>query len=133
MTTRLLKNVRTTRKFLKNAYSPYSKFNVSSMLYSSKYKAKFMGVNVEDITYSLTQHSEANAISSMITSGFSPKNIDYIITVTDTADTIVPCGACRQMLSEHFTKEFVIYTIGNNNELMKCTLGDLLPNIFDIP
>ena len=83
-------------EYLKNyytrCYSPYSKFNVVSMIKLNNNK-KFYGVNVENCSFSVTICSEINSLSNLITAGENPKNIDYIIIMTNTADTIVPLAA----------------------------------------
>ena len=37
--------------------------------------------------------------------------------MTNTADTIVPCGACRQFMSELCNNQMLVYTVGNNNKI----------------
>jgi len=46
-------------------------------------------------------------------------DISYIIIYSDTIDEIMPCGSCRQIMSEFFNNDTIIYCIGNNNKLNK--------------
>jgi len=134
------------KPYLTKCYSPYSKFNVACMLVckdtemihevdsssclSKARNTMHYGVNVENCSYSLTTCAEKNCITSAITDGVNLKDALYMIVITDTADTITPCGACRQILSEFFSDTFTIYTCGNNNILSEYTVGELLPAGF---
>jgi cytidine deaminase len=129
------------KPYLTKCYSPYSKFNVACMLVcndpdkshemdSDACLTMHYGVNVENCSYSLTTCAEKNCITSAITDGVNLKNALYMIVITDTADTITPCGACRQILSEFFSDTFTIYTCGNNNIVSEYTVGELLPAGF---
>tara|TARA_B110000971_G_C20008226_1_gene500292 strand:+ start:687 stop:1070 length:384 start_codon:yes stop_codon:yes gene_type:complete len=121
-------NINILKPYLSNCYSPYSKFNVaSSLVFPNR---NYYGINVENCSYSLTTCAEKSCISNAITNGVDMKDALYMIIITDTAETITPCGACRQVLSEFFTQDFIIYTQGTNNEVMTYTLGELLPTGF---
>ena len=134
-------NIELLKPYLTRCYSPYSKFNVACMLVSrdsdmiheldsSRGVKIHYGVNVENCSYSLTTCAEKNCITSAITDGVNLKDALYMIVITDTADTITPCGACRQILSEFFSDTFTIYTCGNNNIVSEYTVGELLPSGF---
>ncbi len=80
------------------SYCPYSNFPVGAcVLYESK--KIYTGSNVENVSYGLTLCAERNAISTAIAQGektkikaiaiYSPKQVDCL-----------PCGACRQWISE---------------------------------
>jgi cytidine deaminase len=97
---------------------------------------KYFGVNVENCSYSLTTCAEKNCITSAITDGVNLKDALYIVIGTNSADTITPCGACRQILSEFFDEDFMVYTFGktattpNEPSVNVYRLGDLLPAGF---
>ena len=57
---------------------------------------KYYGVNVENCSYSLTV-CRKNCITSAIT-GYKLSDAKYMIIITNAADTITPCGVCRQIL-----------------------------------
>jgi len=45
----------------------------------------------------------------------------------------LPCGYCRQFLSEYATKDFIIYTYDDTEDkLYTYTLKDLLPESFSL-
>ncbi len=125
MNEEIINNVDVLKPYLTKCYSPYSKFNVACMLVCPN--KNYYGVNVENCSYSLTACAEKGCISTAITDGVDLNNALYMIVITNTADTITPCGACRQILSEFFKPEFIIHTMGNNNKLLSYTLKDLLP------
>ena len=81
-----------------NTYSPYSNFPVGAcVLYESG--NKYLGCNVENMSYGLTLCAERNAISSAIANG-EKTNIKAIAIYSPKQKKCMPCGACRQWLSE---------------------------------
>ena len=129
-------NIILLKPYLERCYSIYSKFNVASMLVfktQTKFKLdlKYYGVNVENCSFSLTTCAEKNCITNAITDNANLKEAKYMIVLTNTAKKITPCGSCRQVLSEFFDKDFMIYTIGTNNIIYPYKLGDILPHSFD--
>jgi cytidine deaminase len=122
------KNIELLKPYLTRCYAPYSKFNVACMLvFNDK---NYFGVNVENCSYSLTTCAEKNCITNVITDNVDIKKALYMIIITDSADTITPCGACRQILKEFFDEYFIIYTVGKNNKVNTYSLGELLPCSF---
>ena len=88
------------------------------------------GVNVENKSYGLTICAERNAMTSLISQGYNYKDIDYVIIVSDTANSIIPCGACLQFLNEFINNNTTIITVGNNKKIMKYKFNKLLPITF---
>jgi cytidine deaminase len=119
---------------LEKAYSPYSKVKVAAAL---EYKVNgeprvAYGVNVENVSYGLTVCAERSAISSAIVDGM--KNIDAVYVMTNQEAPISPCGACRQVLTEfmHSPNGNVECVTEDLSKTWHCTLGELLPNRFDL-
>ncbi len=116
-----------------NAYAPYSKFNVGAALIASDGKV-FRGCNVESADYTLTSHAEMVAIDSMIVSG--SRGIRAIaIALRSGAGEAVPCGLCRQKLSEFAGSELRILCVALDHddsihEIRLYTLGEMLPYSF---
>ncbi len=132
MTTLIIQNdIQTLKNKIKNSYSPYSKFRVASVV-SLKNTSKFYGLNVENASYSLTLCAEMVSITQAISNGAKKGDISYIIIYSDTIDEIMPCGSCRQIMSEFFNNDTIIYCIGNNNKLNKFYLNDIFPSHFKI-
>ena len=61
--------------------------------------------------------------------GYTIKRV-YI--VTSSADEIVPCGRCRQLLSEFIDSSVKIYTRGNNKNVYRYLIDELLPRKFSL-
>ena len=114
------------RAVQKNAYAPYSKFNVGAALLSADGRI-YRGCNVENASYGLTMCAERSALASAISDGVD--RFSAIAIVTPAATPCPPCGMCLQTLSE-FGKELKIYLITDDAE-QETSLTNLLPNIFD--
>ncbi len=85
------------------AYSPYSKFPVgASVLFESG--KTYLGSNVENVSYGLTLCAERNAISTAICCGEKTK-IKAIAIYSPKQTKCLPCGACRQWISEFAINE----------------------------
>ena len=124
------KDIEICRSYFNKCYSPYSKFNVVSVL--SIDDEKYFGINVENCSYSLTVCAETNCITTALTTDPSIKDRKdwsncFMIVLTNTADEITPCGSCRQVLAEFLPENFIVYTVGNNNIVKKYLLKELLP------
>lgn len=115
------------------AYAPYSKFKVGAALRDSNGMV-FTGCNIESADYTLTSHAEMVAIDSMVKSG-SLKMAAIAITMNSGEKICVPCGLCRQKISEFSDLNAVIYGVNldvNNKPTVvyKTTLDELMPYSF---
>lgn len=109
-----------------HAYAPYSQFKVGCAL-KTKNEKVFVGCNVENASFALTQCAEANAIASMIAAG--EKNIKELLLVADT-ELCPPCGACRQIIAE-FSQAKTLIHLANLQGIQKTlTIEELLPFSF---
>jgi cytidine deaminase len=81
----------------KHAYTPYSNFQVGAAVLT-KNNHVFLGCNIENASYGLTNCAERTAIFKAISEG--EKDIEAIVVVGDTDGPIAPCGACRQVMAE---------------------------------
>ncbi len=87
----------------KNAYCPYSNFPVGAcVLYESN--KTYRGCNVENVSFGLTLCAERNAISTAISLGEKTK-IKAIAIYSPKQSYCLPCGACRQWISEFCSNE----------------------------
>jgi cytidine deaminase len=112
------------------SYSPYSGFCVGAALLTKDGEV-FMGCNIENASYSPTCCAERVALFSAVSAGKREFEAIAIVGAKrgEVADApCYPCGVCRQVLSEFCGKDMKIYLSGN----VSTTLGDLLPNAFDL-
>lgn len=126
----LVKIVHKLEKGLKKAYSPYSQIGVVALLITKDGK-EYMGVNIENHGIQ-SMCAERTAFAAAITDGQKLKNFSHII-IYSTEDDIIPCGYCRQFMSEFVDDEFIVYTLSNNKKVLKeYLLAELLPYGFDM-
>lgn len=84
---------------MKNAYAPYSKFKVGAALMTST-GAIFVGCNVENASYGMTNCAERTAIFSAVAQLGPKMKIRAIAIVNNQDAPCSPCGACRQVIYE---------------------------------
>ncbi len=109
----------------KNAYAPYSQFQVGAALLGKSGRI-YVGCNVENASYGLTICAERNAVFSAIAAG----EREFVALVVAGKDAqVFPCGACRQVLSE-FCDDLPIRIVGENGEQTETSLRELLPHAF---
>ena len=111
------------------AYVPYSHFHVGAALRDAIGRT-FVGCNVESASYGLTTCAERAAVFNAITAGASRPFGALALACVDAAQPsrASPCGACRQVLAEHFTANAPILIDGRGTY----TLAELLPLAFDL-
>ena len=119
-------------KARENAHAPYSDFHVGAAVLDENGKIH-TGCNVENAAYPLGLCAEANAIGSMIASG--SKKIVRIATVggSQQLDACTPCGGCRQRIREFAEEDTEVLLLGDDGELLRYTVGELLPASFSLP
>ena len=113
-----------------NTYSPYSNFPVGAcVLYESG--NKYAGCNVENASYGLTLCAERNAISTAIANNEKSK-IKAIAIYSPKQTKCMPCGACRQWLSEFASEnnQTNIILEDDNNEPLVFSLEEIFPSGF---
>ena len=115
------------RETQKNAYVPYSKFNVGAALITEDGEI-FTGCNVENISYGLTNCAERTAIFSMIAKKGSNAKIKHIAVTTAADIACSPCGACRQVINEFGPNCTITYK--SENGFIDVTMAQLLPGGF---
>lgn len=109
----------------KNAYVPYSKFQVGSAVLMEDGRVS-IGCNIEIASYAGTICAERTAIFKAIAESYS--NIDKIAIVGDAPNTF-PCGICRQVMRE-FGKNPTIIIGNSEDDFTVYTLSELLPHSF---
>lgn len=120
------------KEAMQNSYAPYSKFNVGAALLTKNGKI-FKGCNIENASYSVTVCAERVALFAAISN--SEYEFDAICIVGGKdgiiTDYAVPCGICRQALSEFCNEDFKIYVGISEDSIKEYSLGELIPHTFD--
>ena len=113
-----------------NSYSPYSHFAVGSAVLVSD-GGIYLGTNVENASYSLTNCAERSALFNAVSSGAlsnGEKEISALALWTQKGG-IFPCGACRQVILELAPKADIIIS-GTDREILILKISDLMPFSF---
>lgn len=103
------------------AYAPYSNFRVGAALLTADGRV-FVGCNVENISYGLTNCAERVAIGAAVAAGV--REFLAVAVVADTGMPISPCGACRQVLAEFGVPQVML---ANRTAREEFRLEELLP------
>lgn len=116
----------------KNSYSPYSNFPVGAAILYENGKI-YTGCNVENASYGLSLCAERNAMSTAI-SQKEGSRIQAIAIYSPCQPLCMPCGACRQWLSEFCISEneTKIVLEDENNSTLILNLGDIFPYGFKL-
>lgn len=114
---------------LENAYCPYSKFPVgSAILY--KDGTVIRGVNVENVSFGVTNCAERTALFTGVTQGYKKGDIQAIAIAGKTDDFLPPCNVCRQALVEFCYPETPVYLVNGTGDILTLTLKELVPYSF---
>lgn len=114
-----------------NSYSPYSKFRVATILVMKDGK-EFSGVNVENAAYGSSICSERSAIVSAISHGYKKGDFKELHCMcADSKKISTSCFGCRQVISEFFDKDSLLYFYSNTGEIKTYTVSELCPYPFD--
>lgn len=116
------------RAAAENSYSPYSHFRVGAALLLSD-GSIVTGCNVENCSYRLTSCAEQAAIARAVSERGPSVRLRAVAVANLNNSASMPCGACRQTLSEFGDDEVLVLYPGESGE-ESTTLGALLPNAF---
>ena len=120
-------------KARERSYSPYSNFAVGAALLAKSGKV-YLGANVENASFGATNCAERTAFFSAIMAG--EKNFSAIAIVGgkvgEETDECLPCGICRQVMTEFCSPDFKIIVESKNKEAKVLTLGEILPRSFKL-
>ena len=122
--------LRTSRKAARSSYSPYSAFAVGAAVLGADGRT-YSACNVENASYGLSICAERNAIFRAVAAG--NRRIEAIAVTclkgdAKQPDTLMPCGACRQVMVEFMDRDAPVLVDG----VRTFTLSQLLPRAFRI-
>jgi cytidine deaminase len=112
-----------------NSYSPYSHFRVGAALLLTD-GSIVTGCNVENCSYRLTSCAEQAAIARAVSERGPGIRLRAVVVANLNNSASMPCGACRQTLSEFGDDDVLILYPGERGAEESTTLGALLPHAF---
>ena len=108
------------------AYAPYSRFKVGAALECLSGRI-FTGCNIENAALGSTICAERVAIYKAVSEG--EKEFTRIAIYGDSAEYCMPCGACRQVMSE-FSKDMEVLCARGTGGYVSYKLSELIPHTF---
>ena len=112
-----------------NSYSPYSHFRVGAALMLDD-GSIVTGCNVENCSYRLTTCAEQAAIARAVSERGPSVRLRAVAVANLNNSASMPCGACRQTLSEFAGDDLLILYPDEGGIPKSTTLGALLPHAF---
>lgn len=113
----------------KNSYSPYSNFPVSAIVVMKDGK-EFCGVNVENASYGAGICAERSAIVSAVSNGYKVGDFKELHVMVSSGSIGMPCFICRQVISELFERDAIVYCYSTTGEFKEYTVEELCPYPF---
>ena len=116
---------------MEKAYAPYSGYKVGAALLCKNGKL-FTGCNIENASYTPTVCAERTAFFKAVSEG--EREFEKIAVVGgkdgNVTDTFMPCGVCRQVMTEFCKADFTVLVAKSADEYCSFTLEQLLPHSF---
>lgn len=125
------KDIEKVIKVRENSHSPYSNYKVGALL-KCKNGNIYTGCNIENhgiqsicaerVAFAKAlSEGEREFESIIVIGGHKDKGVD---------NECMPCGYCRQFMSEFVSEDFKIYTT-KNGKIKKYVMSEILPNSFN--
>lgn len=115
------------------AYSPYSNFEVGAALRTKSGKV-YLGCNIENHGIQGIC-AERTAFAKALSEGereFASITVVGANKGEEPESKCMPCGYCRQFISEFVDKDFKIIVTDKDNNIEVLTIQDLLPHSFKL-
>jgi len=116
----------------KNVYSPYGKYYVGAALMAKSGKI-YSGCNIENHGI-MSVCAERVAFLKAISEG--EHDFEYIVVCggpdIGILEECLPCGYCRQFMSEFVSSDFKIYGLLSDDTVSTYSISDLLPHSFSL-
>lgn len=110
-----------------HAYVPYSHFPVGAAL-ECEDGTIFTGCNVENAAYGDTICAERTAVVKAVSEGFT--KFKRIAIYGEGKGYCLPCGSCRQVLSE-FSQDMEVLAAKAGGSYVSYPLKELMPHTFN--
>ena len=110
----------------KNAYAPHSGYYVGAAVECAD-GTIYTGCNVENSSFGATLCAERVAVSKAVSDG--NRDFTRIAIYGSGADYCIPCGICRQFLSE-FSNDIDVLCAKDDGRYVTYKLNQLLPYAF---
>jgi cytidine deaminase len=112
-----------------HSYSPYSHFPVGAAVVSAAGNI-YVGCNVENASFGLTQCAERAALAAAIADGAPPGSLPTLVIYTPGVTAHPPCGACRQVMHELMAPSSVVVSCCDGEETRGWRRSEHLPDPF---
>lgn len=119
-----------------SAYAPYSDFKVGAALLCDNGKI-YSGCNLENSSYGASICAEQSAFAKAVSAGERSFSAIAVAGWAEGSDGgsdayTIPCGICRQVMSEFCSDDFRIIAVKGQNDFKIYCLGELLPHGFKL-
>jgi cytidine deaminase len=105
-----------------HAYAPYSHFHVGAAGLVDDGRV-VTGCNVENAAYGVALCAECGAVSQLHITGGG--RFTHFVCVDAAGEVLMPCGRCRQLLSENGGRTMKLLTVSGVR-----TMDEVLPDAF---
>lgn len=112
-----------------HSYSPYSHFPVGAAVTGADGRV-YVGCNVENASFGLTQCAERAAMTAAVANGEAPGSLQSLVLYTPGDEAHSPCGACRQVMHELMAPDSRVISCCDADELRVWQPSDYLPDPF---
>lgn len=109
------------------AYVPYSNFKVGAAVLMED-GSIYSGCNIENASFGATNCAERTAIFKAISEG--KKEIKALAEIGDIETYTMPCGICRQVISEFISEDIDVILIKNKNDFVIKKFSEIFPLSF---
>lgn len=109
------------------AYAPYSNFKVGAAVLMED-GSIYSGCNIENASFGATNCAERTAIFKAISEG--KKEIKVLAEIGDVNTYTMPCGICRQVISEFISEDIDVILIKNKNDFIIKKFSEIFPLSF---
>lgn len=107
---------------MQRAYAPYSKYKVGAAALVDDGRL-VVGCNVENAAYGVALCAECGLVSQLHITGGG--RLTHFVCVNGDGEVIMPCGRCRQLLSENGGPDLLLMTVSGLRRM-----DEVLPDAF---